>query len=342
MNRPAPPGDAAGPPPAVSQAALARLAARAGPMDPARDGPDWPGFADSRRVTAAGLAWQVVRRPAAPAHPGDPAPPRLLFIHGTGASTHSWRGLWTRLEGRAELLAVDLPGHGFSEAPQDPRRHRLDGMAEGLATLLARLGGEPPAWIVGHSAGAALAVELVQSGALAPRGVIAFNAALRPYGGALGGLLLPLARRLATLPGVPDWLARRVADPTTLRRMLADTGSVLDREGEVLYGRLARSPEHVGAALAMMAHWDLAPLERRLPGFDRPLHLVASAGDRTVSPDVSWEVAQRCPAAVLHPWPRLGHLAHEEAPGQAADLVAALAGLNRGGDAFSPADVKLD
>lgn len=297
-----------------------RLAARSGPLDRQLDGSDWPGFAHSRWVQAAGLDWHVQHRP------GPAGAPRLLFLHGTGASLHSWRGLVPHLAKRADWLAVDLPGHGFSGRVRDPALHRLDGMARGLAALLARLAYRPD-WLIGHSAGAAVALQMVMAGQVAAQGVIAFNGALLPFGGRAGSLLQPLMRGLVSLPGVPTWLARQAGEPATFRRLLHDTGSRLDREGEALYGRLARSPDHVAAALAMMAHWDLTLLGPGLPRLACPLHLVASAGDRTVRPEVSQRVAQRCPAAVLHAWPALGHLAHEEAPERAAALIARLAEL---------------
>lgn len=332
--RPGGPGEAPAPSGVLSAAALDRLAARSGPMDRHRDGMDWPGFAHSRWVQAAGLDWHVQQLPA-PA-----GAPRLLFLHGTGASLHSWRDLAPHLAGRAEWLALDLPGHGFSGRVHDPFRHRLDGMADGIATLLEQLAFRPD-WLIGHSAGAAMGLRMVLERQVAARGVIAFNGALLPFGGRAGKLLLPLTRRLVTLPGVPAWLARKAGEPATFRRLLNDTGSRLDRAGEVLYGRLARAPGHVAAALAMMAHWDLNLLAPGLPGLDRPLHLVTSAGDRTVRPEGARQIAGRCAAAVLHAWPALGHLAHEEAPARAAELIARLAGLPdpMGGN---PAHVNLD
>ena len=82
-------------------------------MDWARDGADWPHAAHSRFVEVAGQRWhvQLLPGPAADA-------PVVLLVHGTGASTHSWRALMPLLARRAAVLAVDLPGHGFSR----PRR----------------------------------------------------------------------------------------------------------------------------------------------------------------------------------------------------------------------------
>ena len=48
--------------------------------------------------------------------------PVVLLIHGTGAASHSWRGLAPLLASDFTLIAPDLPGHGFT---QTPLAHRL-------------------------------------------------------------------------------------------------------------------------------------------------------------------------------------------------------------------------
>ena len=42
------------------------------------------------------------------------AQPVALLLHGTGASTHSWRGLTPLLRDRFTVVAPDLPAHGGS------------------------------------------------------------------------------------------------------------------------------------------------------------------------------------------------------------------------------------
>ena len=72
-----------------------------------RDGADWPHRERSRFVDAAGLHWHVQQWPA---HEGVAAPaPTVLLLHGTGAATHSWRGLAPLLTEHAEVIAIDLP-----------------------------------------------------------------------------------------------------------------------------------------------------------------------------------------------------------------------------------------
>ena len=76
----------------------------------------WPHSAHSRFVQAGGLRWHL-QRFACQGLPGAANPPVVLLIHGTGSATHSWRGLAPLLAQHAEVLSMDLPGHGFSALP---------------------------------------------------------------------------------------------------------------------------------------------------------------------------------------------------------------------------------
>ena len=47
--------------------------------------------------------------------PLDPAKSTLVFIHGAGGSSAFWRAQVEALAGRANTVAIDLPGHGQSD-----------------------------------------------------------------------------------------------------------------------------------------------------------------------------------------------------------------------------------
>lgn len=290
-------------------------------LDWTRDGVDWPLREHSRWVEAAGLRWHLQRLPG-------PAPnaPLVVLLHGTGASSHSWRAVAPVLQSCAELCLIDLPGHAFTDAPPSGSALcGLDGMAAALGQLLAQEGLQPQL-LVGHSAGAALALRLCLDGLATPRRVIAFNGAFLPLGGWAAPLLLPAAKWLANGHWLPRGFAWSVQHTGLLQRLLQSTGSRLDPQGQALYRRLAGNPAHSAGALAMMASWDLPSLWRDLPRLQVPLTLVVGEMDRTVPPDQAQHTLQRLPGGYAHRllrWPGLGHLAHEEAPEAAAELVRA-------------------
>ncbi len=62
------------------------------------------------------------------------------------------------------------------------------------------------------------------------------------------------------------------------------------------------------------------------PRLNVPLLLVAADNDRTVPPGDARLVARLVPNASILALPGLGHLAHEEDPGQVADLIVEFAG----------------
>ena len=294
-------------------------------MDWAREAASWPLAAHSQFHTVTGLRgpqhWHVQRLPG----PAQGAP-LVLLLHGTGASTHSFRALMPLLAAHAEVLAVDLPGHGFSGPPAE-QDWSLPGFAAQLQALLQGLQCQPTL-AVGHSAGAAVLVQAALHHAWQPAALpalVSINGAFLPFGGLAAPLLSPLARLLYALPGVPGLFSQRAAEPAVVRRLIEGTGSTLDAEGLALYGRLMQDPGHTRAALAMMAHWELQPLARALPQLRVPLLLLAGANDRAVPVGQARRVQQLCAQARLHVLPGLGHLAHEEAPAVVAQHLLAAA-----------------
>jgi len=278
-------------------------------LDWRRDGADWPNHDASTFVEAGGIRWHVQRMGSGPA---------LLLLHGTGASTHSWRNLAPILARKFTVVAPDLPGHGFT-AMAPCGGMSLPGMARLVAALLAELD-VAPAFVVGHSAGAAILARMTIDGAVAPAALVSLNGAFVPFGGMLR-FLSPIARVMAATPLAARLFASRADDPRAVDRLLYGTGSTLDAEGVALYARLIRSPAHVHGALTMMASWSLDELVRDLGRLAVPTLLVAAGNDRTVPPSQATQVASHIHGARVEKLPGLGHLAHEEAPDRVAALI---------------------
>lgn len=286
-------------------------------LDWDRDGADWPHRECSRFVEAGGLRWHVqVFGAAAGAPRHDDC---VLLLHGTGASTHSWRALAPRLAERACVIAPDLPGHAFTSMPWSAQAS-LPGMARAIAALLRTLGHEPT-HVIGHSAGAAIALQMALDGWLERlhlRSLVSLNGAVLPLHGFVWQFFSPAAKLLAAMPGVPAFVSWRSRDSRLLRQLLDGTGSRVDAEGERLYGRLVANPGHVAGALQMMAHWDLEALRQALPRLAAPqrwpLHFIVGEADATVPPSVSQRAAELLPGSTIDRLPALGHLAHEEDP----------------------------
>lgn len=282
-----------------------------------REGKDWPNRAASRFIKAGGLRWHVQVAGEGPV---------LLLLHGTGGATHSWAGMLPLLAKRFRVVAPDLPGHGFTQAPA-AQGLSLPGMGRLVAQLLKVLEVRP-VLVAGHSAGAAILMQMAVVGLIAPREIIALNGALMPFGGMAGQVFSPLAQLLVRLPPVPWLLSRQAQDRTTVERLLRGTGSTVSPAMLHRYGALFRTRRHVGAALGMMAGWDLHALQRALPKLRTPVLLVVGDRDGFVPPSQAKDVQRLLPHARIVMLPRLGHLAHEEKPAELAALIAAEWPLN--------------
>ena len=274
-------------------------------------GTTWSGSVSSRWVRTGEVNWYVQEAGSGPA---------LLLIHGTGASSHSWRDLAPLLARRFTVIAPDLPGHGFSGAPASVQVYSLPGMAQALGALLRALK-VAPELAVGHSAGAAILARMALDRLLVPRVLISINGALLPMAGMPGWLFAPLARLLAGSRFVPRLVARRAHDRSAIERLIRNTGSRLNAAGVNCYHALARDPGHVGAVLQMMANWDLHELARELPRLQVPLVLLGANGDRTIPPQQLARLKILVPDAKALSLGDLGHLAHEEDPELAARLI---------------------
>jgi pimeloyl-ACP methyl ester carboxylesterase len=81
--------------------------------------------------------------------------PAVILLHGLGGFAASWRHNIPALARRATVYALDLPGFGTSAKPRAP--YQLPWFARVLDGFVDTLG-LPPATLVGHSLGGAVAV----------------------------------------------------------------------------------------------------------------------------------------------------------------------------------------
>jgi magnesium chelatase accessory protein len=270
---------------------------------------DWPHAEHSRFVDAHSIKWHIQSMGQGP---------DVLLIHGTGASTHSWRDVMPLLAPTYRVHAVDLPGHGFTSLA-DATGRSLDGMVNGIASLLTKLDIKPSI-VVGNSAGAAILARMCAMNYISPERFVSFNGAFFPIAGIAGAVFSPIAKTFAAIPFMPNLFAM-MADTNAVSRLMADTGSTLNPEGLALYKRLFRSPTHIEATLGMMAAWDLSGMTQNLSRLKTQAVFVAAQNDKTIPPDVARKAAALTTHAQVVAVAQLGHLMHEEDPKQAADII---------------------
>lgn len=269
-------------------------------MDWARDGADWPHAAHSRFALHSPHKWHIQEMGQGPL---------ILLLHGAGGSTQSWRHVMPVLAETYRVIAVDLPGQGFTRSGTNARAGLVP-MAQDIAALCTAEGWIPGA-IIGHSAGCAIALEMVRHMAPAPP-VIGINAALGNFKGPAGVLFPLMAKALAMMPMVAQIFTASTSRPGSVTRLIEGTGSRIPEADLRWYRALVSDRDHVNATLAMMAQWDLNPLLRALPSYEGEVMLITGARDKAVPPSTSRDIAAKLPNGTHVALPDLGHLAHEE------------------------------
>lgn len=274
------------------------------------EGKDWPNRAASLFIEAAGYRWHVQRAGEGPI---------CLLLHGTGAATHSWRDLLPLLDEHYTVIAPDLPGHGFTR-PNLWQKPTLEGIAKAIGELLDEQQLRPDL-IVGHSAGVAIAAQLLLDRNW-PIPLIGFAPALMPFPGLAARIFPQLARMLFTNPFASVIFSRMAAYPGEAARFLKRaTGSRIDATGADYYTRLFSKSGHCDGAIRMMANWRLEPLRDRLSGLSSPTLLVHPTLDSAIPKSAVADSAALIPDCTVMEMAGLGHLAHEEDPERAAAII---------------------
>ena len=280
-------------------------------MDWHREKDSWPNADTSLFLDLEGVQWHVQRTGSGPT---------LLLLHGSGATTHSFNGLITELSQSYELFVPDLPGHGFTSVIRR-KRSSLHNISEALSKLLEHEDFKPTV-VIGHSAGAAIAVNMTMQGFIAPKGIISINGAFYPFPGIARQLFPAMAKVLFLNPFVPSFFARSASNKDRVRRLIRSTGSQLTEQQLDYYARAFRSVRHVEGTLAMMANWELEEMDKLLKSLSVPLLQIIGEKDGTVDPDASFSTEKLVPESSRASFADAGHLVHEEHPKEVARKIS--------------------
>ena len=146
--------------------------------------------------------------------------PALVFIHGASGNLRDQMGAFRgALTGRAEMLFVDRPGHGYSERG-GPQNDTPDGQADAIARLMDKRG-IARAIIIGHSFGGATVASFALQHPEKTAGLLFLAPATHPWPGGVDWYY-----DLASTP-VLGWLfTHTIALPAGMARIDGGTRSV--------------------------------------------------------------------------------------------------------------------
>lgn len=236
----------------------------------------------------------------------------VVLLHGWGASSQSLAPLCEALADAFRVLAVDLPGFGWSQAPP-----AAWGIAEyaGHVERLLQEAGVGRAALVGHSFGGRIAISLAaRQPALVSRLVLVASAGTRPRrraGYYVRVAIAKLARRFFSLPG---WGA-------TGERIIA-------RVSGRLGSRDYRAAGPMRPTLVKVVNEDLTPL---LPAIQAPTLILWGDQDQEVPKSAMETMADRIPRSRLVVFGGAGHFPFLDAPEKFCGMVKAF--LQVGGTA---------
>jgi pimeloyl-ACP methyl ester carboxylesterase len=242
----------------------------------------------------------------------------VVLVHGFGGSVEEWAMNIPALARRHRVIALDMPGFGFSAKPDEDYTYEyfasfLDAFME--ASGIGR------AHLVGHSMGGAISLNL----ALRYPGRVRSLALIAPA----FGRKFPFAMHLLTAPLLGEMLFR---PPATKDAVAAGFRSLTYEEVRYAdiqlerYFRIQREPGYARAGLAYLRNYmtplgftsRTAGLERfyreALPRLDAPVFLAWGPQDAIVHFDSSRELRGYLPRAEFWSPEPCGHGPHFEYP----------------------------
>jgi 2-succinyl-6-hydroxy-2,4-cyclohexadiene-1-carboxylate synthase len=244
--------------------------------------------------------------------------PAVLLLHGFTGSSATWSALQEALAGACDVVAVDLLGHGRSDAPADPARYAAGRCAADLAGLL-EMSGIADAAVVGYSMGGRMALRLALDHPRRVRALLLESASPGIVGEADRAARVAADAALASdieRDGVAAFIARwerlplwesQAALPGHVRAALREQRLRNDARG------LANSLRGAGAGAE-------PPVLEMLGTLSMPALLVAGALDARYVAHAE-AMAARMPAARVAIVPDAGHAVHLERPEAFAALV---------------------
>ena len=241
--------------------------------------------------------------------------PAILFVHGLGASWQSWLEQLPEFAASHRVVAMDLPGFGYSETPGEDIS--IEYYARWTAKFMDILGIESAAAVVGNSMGGFVSAELAIKSPERVQRLVFVSAAIFWQNRRRAQPLVQLAKLSDAV--VARALVRATDDIATRRRLryaaLASAGFrypqyVSDELAHEMV-RSARRTDGFLPALEALAGYDL---EEELPKISCPTLIVWGANDQLVSVKDAERLEDLIPDSRRKVFERTGHVAMLERP----------------------------
>lgn len=259
---------------------------------------------------------------------GDPSRPTIVLVHGYGDSFTTWEKWIPALAGSYRVIALDLPGHGLTRAPDDwtPGADTFLATLDGFATALSL----PRFVLAGNSMGGGIAWGYAIAHPERVRGLVLVDAAGWPLGDAgppplafrilqyrLGRWVL---ERIDNRPLIAEGVKKDFHDPSLA------TAAFIDR-----WAAFQRAPGHRRILMQVPIGKFVGATPELLAQVKAPTLVLHGESDAILPVEHGRQFAAAIPGAKLITYPSVGHLPQiEHADASAADVAAFVAGLPEG------------
>lgn len=251
---------------------------------------------------------------------GDPEAPPLVLVHGFGAWSYSWRHNIGPLSQEFRVVALDLPGFGWSEKSRRGDQS-LEAYVRAVTGLMDHLGMDA-AVLVGNSMGGEISL---CTAVLAPQRV---RAVAGLCSSAFIETLPRLGRLIPYLPFAGKLGRRLIMNRNFVRHVLqgcyADPRR-LPAEAAECYTAPFSTPGAEGGFVAVMRDFNLGSLTRRFGAVEQPVRLIWGERDPYIPVSDGQRLARLLPKAELVVLPDAAHVPQEEQPETVNRLLAEFA-----------------
>jgi pimeloyl-ACP methyl ester carboxylesterase len=225
----------------------------------------------------------------------------VLFLHGWGDSLVGSLALQKELASKYQVLSVDLPGFGKTQAPSSA--WDLDNYSNFLTSLLTKLELGQPYAMIGHSNGGAVTIRAAALGAVNPEKIVLLAASGIRSGGSVRKTALKLLAKLgnAATIGMPE--RYRSALRKQLYKSAGSDMLVVEGMQETFKKTVKQDVQAEAAELT------------------QPTLLVFAENDKAVPPFMAERYKSLIKNSELHMIADAGHFVHLDQPAQVTKLV---------------------
>ena len=272
---------------------------------------NWPNRSFSRNIQTGDLSWHVQIAGNGPIH--------VLLLHGTGSSAHTWGELFTELAKKYTVLAPDLPGHGFTKN-LGTKNLSLDALAVKLTELREALKIEYFDYIIGHSAGATLALSYTLQNKQA-KTIVGLNPSLISLPSFYHRFIAPFLNPIVTSSFFTAVLADLLPHTKMIDSLIDSTNTKLNSEKRDRYKTLFKNADHLNGSMSFMAGTDIPSLLEQCKKIQSKLTFILTEDDGWIPAQALRQVIKQYFAQAQVIEIKGGHMFHEANETLATKLI---------------------